>query len=103
MIPSAPSACPGVSPLATSTTTGIMKSHRFEIHRHVAPKSHSMAVLARRPFASSHFYVQLNIHKVVSAKRASALVAALEPPEQTNRVECVLAGGATLVRRLHVG
>lgn len=49
------------------------------------------------------FYVQLNIHKVVSAKRASALVAALEPPEQTNRVECVLAGGATLVRRLHVG
>ena len=44
----------------------------------------------------------LNINKVVSAKRTSALVAALEPAEQTDRVEGVLASGTPLVRCLHV-
>jgi hypothetical protein len=54
------------------------------------------------------FYVQvnltkyLNIHKVVSAERTSALVAALEPAEQTDRVEGVLASSTPLVRCLHV-
>lgn len=53
------------------------------------------------------FYVQvnlkyLNINEVVSAKRTGALVAALEPAEQTDGVECVLASGAPLVRCLHV-
>ena len=42
------------------------------------------------------------INKVVPAQRTSALVTALEPPEQTDRVECVLAGGTSLVRSLHV-
>lgn len=42
------------------------------------------------------------INEIVPAQRTSALVTALEPPEQTHRVECVLAGGASLVRSLHV-
>lgn len=45
----------------------------------------------------------LNINEVVAAEWASALVAALEPPEQTDGVECVLAGGTALVGGLHVG
>lgn len=45
----------------------------------------------------------LNIYKVVAAQRAGALVAALEPAEQTNRVERVLARCAALVRSLHIG
>ena len=42
------------------------------------------------------------IHKVVPAQRTSALVAALKPSEQTHRVECVLAGGTSLVGGLHI-
>lgn len=44
----------------------------------------------------------LYINKIVPAQRARALVAALEPPEQTHRVEGVLARRAPLVRCLHV-
>lgn len=53
----------------------------------------------------SHIYnlcFALNIHKVVPAQWASTLVTALEPSEQTDRVESVLAGRAAFVRRLHV-
>lgn len=45
----------------------------------------------------------LYINEVVSAQRTCALVTALEPPEQTHRMEGVLASRAPLVRRLHVG
>lgn len=43
-----------------------------------------------------------DIYKVVAAQGAGALVAALEPSEQANRMECVLAGGTSLIRRLHI-
>lgn len=49
------------------------------------------------------YRIQSNIYKVVAAQGTSALVATLEPAEQANRVECVLAGSATLVGGLHVG
>lgn len=54
------------------------------------------------------FYVQCilsttsNINKVVPTQRTRALVTALEPPEQTHRMERVLTRRAALVRRLHV-
>lgn len=44
----------------------------------------------------------LDIDKVVTAQWACALVAALEPPEQTHRVEGILASCASFVRCLHV-
>lgn len=44
----------------------------------------------------------LYINKVVPAKRTRALVTALEPTEQADRVECVLAGRASLVGCLHI-
>ena len=44
----------------------------------------------------------LYINEVVPAQRTCALVTALEPPEQTHRMEGVLASRAPLVRRLHV-
>lgn len=44
----------------------------------------------------------LYIYKLVATQRAGTLVAALEPPEETHRVEGVLASGASLIRRLHV-
>lgn len=43
-----------------------------------------------------------DIYKVVAAQGAGALVAALEPSEQADRMECVLAGGTSLIRRLHI-
>lgn len=52
---------------------------------------------------SSIYFSHLDIYKVVAAQRTGALVAALEPAEQTDRVEGVLAGCAALVRSLHVG
>lgn len=45
---------------------------------------------------------RLNVYKVVAAQGAGALVAALEPAEQTNRMEGVLARCAALVGSLHV-
>lgn len=47
--------------------------------------------------------IMLNIHEIVATEGAGALVATLEPAEQTHGVECVLAGGTTLVRGLHIG
>lgn len=46
--------------------------------------------------------MQLNIYKVVATQRASTLVAALKPAEQTHRVEGVLARSTALVRCLHI-
>jgi hypothetical protein len=43
-----------------------------------------------------------NIHKVIPAKRACTLVAALEPSEEANGVEGVLASCTTLVGGLHI-
>lgn len=43
-----------------------------------------------------------DIYKVVAAQGAGALVAALEPSEQADRMECVLAGGTSLIRHLHI-
>lgn len=54
------------------------------------------------PCLSSIYYTQSNVYKVVAAQRTGALIAALEPPEQADRVEGVLAGGTALVRGLHV-
>lgn len=51
---------------------------------------------------SSMYSTRSNIYKVVPTQRTCALVAALKPPEQADRVEGVLAGGASLVRRLHI-
>lgn len=45
----------------------------------------------------------LYINEIVPAQRTCTLVTALEPPEQTHRVEGVLASCAPFVRRLHVG
>lgn len=44
----------------------------------------------------------LYINEIVPAQRTCTLVTALEPPEQTHRVEGVLASRAPFVRRLHV-
>lgn len=46
--------------------------------------------------------MHLYIDKIVPTQRTSTLVAALEPPEETHRVEGVLAGSAPFVRCLHV-
>jgi len=44
-----------------------------------------------------------SIVEVIPTQRTTTAVAALEPPEQADRVKRVLASPTLLVRRLHVG
>lgn len=64
---------------------------------------HQVIILFIIPCLSSIHFAHSNIYKVVAAQGASTLVAALEPAEQADRVESVLASGTTLVGGLHVG